>query len=189
MLAAPRVPPGRYQVQLTVGGQTLTQPFQIVKDPRVGASDAELREAYELSKRTHDLLGRIHGAVLVLRDVRAQAAAIAGRVESPAIADAAKSLQHTLTAIEEELVQVRSADPRMFPSKLNTRVATLVVLIEYSDAAPTVALRELFESLSARAESELAKLDRCLGDELATFNTLCRDGVVPAIAPRRSPVS
>ena len=35
MLAAPRVPPGAYQVRLTVGGRTLTQPFEVVKDPRV----------------------------------------------------------------------------------------------------------------------------------------------------------
>src|SRR5262249_50469259 len=60
MLAGPRVPPGRYQVTLSVGDQTMTQPFEIVKDPRVGASDAELRQAYELAKRAHDLLGSIH---------------------------------------------------------------------------------------------------------------------------------
>ncbi len=184
-LAGPRVPPGRYEVRLTVGDRTLTQPFQIMKDPRVGAGDADLREAYELAKRAHDLLGRIHDAVLRLRDVRAQALATAGRAESPAIADSAESLRRALTSIEEELLQVRSADPRMFPAKLNTRVATLVVLIEYSDAAPTTALRELFESLSARAETELGKLDRCLGADLAAFNALCRDGAVPAIAPRR----
>ncbi|HXJ77591.1 MAG TPA: glycosyl hydrolase [Candidatus Methylomirabilis sp.] len=189
MLAGPRVAPGRYQVRLTVGDQTLTQPFEIVKDPRVGASDAELRQAYELAKRAHDLLGRIHDTVLVLRDVRAQAAALAGRVSSPTIADAAASLQRVLTAIEEELVQVRSADPRMFPSKLNTRVATLAVLIEHSDAAPTTALRELVESHSEHAEIELAKLDRCLGDDLVAFNALCRDGAVPAIVPRRPALS
>jgi len=185
MLAGPRVPPGRYHVRLTVGDQTLTQPFEVVKDPRVAASDADLGQAYELTKRAHDLLGRIHDTVLVLRDVRAQVVALAGRIEAPPISEAAASLGRTLTAIEEELVQVRSADPRMFPSKLNTRVATLVVLIEHSDAIPTAALRELFESLSERAQIEFAKLDRCLGDDLAAFNALCRNGAVPAVFARR----
>jgi photosystem II stability/assembly factor-like uncharacterized protein len=184
MLAAPRVPPGRYQVRLTIGDQAWTQPFQIEKDPRVGAGDAELRQAYELAKRAHDLLGRIHDAILLLRDARSQVEALAGRVESSAITDAARVLSRALTGVEDELVQLRSADPRSFPSKLNSRVATLIALIEYSDAAPTTALRELYASLAERAEKELAKLERCLGEDLAGLNALCHQSSVPAIAPR-----
>jgi photosystem II stability/assembly factor-like uncharacterized protein len=186
MLAAPRVPPGSYQVRLTVGDQTWTQPFQLEKDPRVGASDAELRQAYELAKRTHDLLGRIHEAVLLLRDARCQTEALAGRVESSAIAEAARALGRTLTAVEEELVQLRSADPRSFPSKLNSRVATLIVLIEHSDAVPTTALRDLYASLAERVERELSKLDRCLREDLASLNALCHQSSVPVIAPKRT---
>ena len=73
MLTAPRVPPGAYQVRLSVNGRTLTQPFEIVKDPRVAASDADLREQFAWAKKSHDLLTRVHDAVLRLRDVRAQA--------------------------------------------------------------------------------------------------------------------
>ena len=186
MLAAPRVPPGRYQVRLTVGDRTWTQPFQLEKDPRVGASDADLQEAYELAKRTHDLLGRIHEAVLRLRDARSQIEALASRAESSAIAEAARALGRALTAVEEELVQLRSADPRSFPSRLNSRVATLIALIEHSDAAPTAPLRELYASLAERAERELAGLDRCLGEDLAGLNALCLQSAVPVIAPRRA---
>ncbi|MCI0546243.1 MAG: glycosyl hydrolase, partial [Candidatus Rokubacteria bacterium] len=186
LLAGPRVPPGAYQVRLTVNGRTVTQRFEVVKDPRVPATDAELREQFRWAKQAHDLLGRVHAAVLTLRDVRAQAEAWAGRVEAPAIKTAAAALARVLTAIEDELVQVRSDDPRMFPSKLNSRIATVVPLIEYSDAAPTHALRELTESLARRAEVELARLDRCLGDDVARFNALCREAGVGAIVPKPS---
>ena len=90
----------------------------------------------------------------------------------------------TLTSIEEELIQVRSDNPRMFPAKLNTRIATLMPLVEYSDSAPTQALRELIDSLALRAGMELAKLDRCLAEDVAAFNALCRDASVPAIVPK-----
>jgi hypothetical protein len=40
-------------------------------------------------------------------------------VGTPAIKTAAASLARALTAIEEELIQVRSENPRMFPAKLN----------------------------------------------------------------------
>ena len=57
-------------------------------------------------------------------------------------------------------------------------------LIEYSDSAPTQALRELTDSLALRAGMELAKLDRCLAEDVPAFNALCRDAGVPAIVPK-----
>ena len=184
MLAGPRMPPGSYQARLTVGGRTLTQPFEVVKDPRVQATDEDLREQFAWAKKAHDLLKRVHDAVLTLRDVRAQAEAWAGRAESQTVKEAARTLARKLTAIEEELIQVRSDDPRMFPAKLNSRVATLMPLVEYSDSAPTQALRDLIDSLALRAGMELAKLDQCLAEDVAAFNAICRDAGIPAVVPK-----
>jgi hypothetical protein len=184
MLAGPRVPPGTYQVRLSVHGRTFMQRFDLLKDPRVPASDADLREQYVWAKKAHDLLSRVHDEVLRIRDVRAQAEGWAGRVDIPAIKGAAATLARTLTTVEEALIQVRSEDPRMFPAKLNTRIGTMVTLIEYSDAAPTQALRDLTDDLGRRAEAELARLDRVLADDVARFNALCRDHGVAAIVPK-----
>jgi hypothetical protein len=181
MLAAPRVPPGAYQVRLTVNGRTLTQRFEVSKDPRVRATDAEIRQAFALAKQAHDLLTRVHDAVLGLRAVRAQAEGWASRVATPAIKSAASALARTLTAVEEELIQVRSENPRMFPPKLNTRIGTVVPLIEYSDAAPTQALRDLTADLARRAEAELGKLARIITEDVARFNALCKEADVAAI--------
>jgi len=183
-LTAPRVPPGRYQIRLTAGGRTLMQPFTVVRDPRVPATDDDLREQYTWARRAHDLLNRVHDAVVMLRDLRAQAEAWAARLDASPIKDPAGALAWTLSAIEDELIQVRSEDPRMFPAKLNTRLATVVTLIEYSDAPPTQALRELHENLALRTEMELAKLDRCVATDVPAFNALCRDAGVAAIVPK-----
>jgi hypothetical protein len=72
----------------------------------------------------------------------------------------------------------------MLPAKLNTRIATAMPLIEYSDSAPTAALRELVESLELRASMELAKLDRCLAEDVSAFNAACLEAAVPAIVPK-----
>jgi photosystem II stability/assembly factor-like uncharacterized protein len=184
LLGAPRVPPGLYQVRLEVGGRTLTQRFAVTKDPRVPATDGDLREQFVWATKAHDLLTRVHEAVRLLRDVRAQAEAWASRGEAPAIKAAAAALARTLSSIEGELIQVRAENPRMFPSKLNSRVATLVPLIEETDAAPTRSLRELTESLALRTGMELAKLDRCLAEDVAAFNARCRDAGVGAIVAK-----
>jgi hypothetical protein len=149
----------------------------------VAATDAQLAESYELARRNHALLTRVHDAVLRLRDVRGQAEAWGKRSESPAIRDAAAALAKALTAVEEELIQVRSEDPRMFPAKLNTKIATMVGLIEYADAAPTQALRELTETLARAAEAELARLERVLADDVAAFNARGKSEGLAAIVP------
>ena len=123
----------------------------------------------------------------MLRDLRTQAEAWGARLEAAPIKDAAGALVRTLSAIEGELIQVRSEDPRMFPAKLNSRLATVVTLLEYSDGAPAQALRDLHENLALRTEMELAKLDRCVADDVPAFNALCRDAGVAAIAPTTSP--
>ncbi len=187
MLAAPRVPPGTYEVRLTVAGRTLTSSFELLKDPRVQATDEDLREQYAWAAKAHDLLRGVHDAVVNLRDLRGQADGWASRAQTPRVRDAARALARTLTAIEGELIQVRSDDPRMFPAKLNSRLATIVGLIEYSDAAPTRALRELYESLSGRIHWELAELDRCQADDVAAFNALCFDEGAPALVARSRP--
>ncbi|HEU4371808.1 MAG TPA: glycosyl hydrolase [Methylomirabilota bacterium] len=184
MLTAPRVPPGTYEVRLTAAGRTLSQRFELTKDPRVSASDEDLREQYASARKAHELLTRVHDAVLTLRDVRAQAEAWATRAQSSRVKDAARAIAGSLSAIEGELIQVRAEDPRMFPSRLNSRLATVVVLVDYSDAAPTQPLRALYEDLAGRTQAELAKLDRCLAEDVAAFNALCFDEGVPAISTK-----
>jgi hypothetical protein len=75
----------------------------------------------------------------------------------------------------------------MLPSRLNSRLATIVGLIDYSDAAPTQALRELHDSLAGRIEAELAKLERCLEEDVAAFNALCFDEGAAAIVTTPRP--
>ncbi|MGH7322200.1 MAG: WD40/YVTN/BNR-like repeat-containing protein [Candidatus Rokuibacteriota bacterium] len=187
MLAGPPVAPGMYQVRLTVANETRTQSFEVVRDPRIRASDDELRVQFAWLKRVRDTLSQVHERILALRDVRAQAEGWASRAESPAVKDAAKALVATLGAIEAELVQVKSEDPRMFPAKLNSRLAALSGLIESSDSVPTEQLRALYESLGVRIDVELARLDRCLAEDVKAFNTLCRESGVDAIVPKPLP--
>jgi photosystem II stability/assembly factor-like uncharacterized protein len=184
MLTAPRVPPGRYQVRLGVDGQTFTQGIELVKDPRVAAKDEDLRASFELAQQAHALLGRVHDAVLRLRDVRGQAEGWRERATTPAIKTAAEALARALTGVEEELIQVRSDNPRMFPARLNTRIGTVIGLVEYADAPPTQALRDLTADLGRRAEAELAKLERILAEDVPRFNAQCRDAGLGAIVPK-----
>src|SRR5947209_3554871 len=54
MIEGPIVPPGRYSVKITVAGQSATQPFTVVNDPRVTTSPADLAAQYAFALQIHD---------------------------------------------------------------------------------------------------------------------------------------
>ena len=50
----PLVVPGKYTVKLTVDGQSFTQPIEILKDPKIAASTADLDLSVKLQLRLRD---------------------------------------------------------------------------------------------------------------------------------------
>src|SRR6185436_16489919 len=47
-LQGPVVPPGSYQARLTAFGKTVTEPFEVKRDPRLSTTEADLQKQYEL---------------------------------------------------------------------------------------------------------------------------------------------
>jgi photosystem II stability/assembly factor-like uncharacterized protein len=88
----PAAPPGAYQARLNAGGSTLTQPFNLLIDPRIaaeGTTAADLREQFEHNMRMRDLVGelgrvvaRVQGAQQRLRNATGAAADTAKRLEA-----------------------------------------------------------------------------------------------------------
>ena len=87
-LAGPMVVPGAYQVRLTVGDQTQTATFRVAKDPRVDVSQRDLEAQRDFLLQLRDKLTETHEAILMLRDVRAQAEGWEKRLKDDAAAAA-----------------------------------------------------------------------------------------------------
>jgi hypothetical protein len=69
----PTAVPGRYQVRLTAGGATQTQPLVLREDPRAardGMTLADLREQFQYNIRVRDLVSDVNRAVARLREAR-----------------------------------------------------------------------------------------------------------------------
>jgi hypothetical protein len=180
--------PGRYEARLTAAGQTLSQPFEVRKDPRVEASDADLAKQLELLLKIRDELTATHDAIGRLRAVRDQAKTAAERAKgSPAektVQEAADALGKELTAVEEALYQTKnrsSQDPLNFPIRLNNKLAALAGTVGSADAAPTAQAYAVFDELKAKIDAELQTLDRVLAEDVPAFNRLVREKDVPAV--------
>jgi photosystem II stability/assembly factor-like uncharacterized protein len=184
----PVVPPGRYQVRLTAGGQTLTQPLEVRKDPRLATTDADFARQYDLRRKIRDKLTETHEAIGRIRDVREQARAAAERSKAAGgraeVAAAAEALEKKLTAVEETLYQTKnqsSQDPLNFPIRLNNKLASLARAVESADAAPTEQSQAVYDDLASKIDAQLSALKQVLSTDLVSFNQLVREQDVPAV--------
>ena len=192
-LAGPVVPPGRYTVRLSVEGVDHTQEFELRSDPRVAASEDDLRAQCDLLLRIRDKVSATHGAIITIRDLRGQVEGwerrLAGREGAPEIRAQARHLKATLTDIEDALVQREAASPLQYPSRLNVKIAGLAGFVDSADAAPARQQYEVFDDLSARIDAQLARLNAVITDDVAAFNAALRDADLPAVAPPSAPDS
>ncbi|HZC77602.1 MAG TPA: hypothetical protein VE258_07615, partial [Ktedonobacterales bacterium] len=72
-LTGPAAAPGTYSVRLIMGDQSFTEPFEIRRDPRISASDEDLRAQFELLIRIRDKVSAAHEAVNKIKSTRRQA--------------------------------------------------------------------------------------------------------------------
>jgi hypothetical protein len=183
--SGPRAVPGNYQVKLTVDGKTLSETFEVRKDPRVTTSQEEFQKQFDLLVKLRDKFSETSEAITSIRDVRKQVNDYAARVkDQKAIVDAAKDLSAKLTAIEEELYQTKnqsSQDPLNYPIRLNNKLAALAGSVAGPDAAPTDQAYQVFEDLNARTNAQLEKLKQVMATDVPAFNKLVRDQNVPAV--------
>jgi len=152
--------PGTYQLRLSTGGWSQTQAFQVLMDPRIQATVADLQAQHDLQTRingrikdTYDAVGRIGTLKAQLR-TRAQAG-------NDAVKRAAAALEQRLIEVEGELrnLQFRSEkDPLNFEPKLDNLLAYLSNLVGEGDTRPTDAMVEVFRDLDGRLEVQLSRL-------------------------------
>jgi photosystem II stability/assembly factor-like uncharacterized protein len=184
----PRAVPGRYEVRLTAGGRTLTEPLQVKGDPRLAATPEDLAAQLALSLRIRDTLTQTHQAITRLRAVRDQVTETLRRAKlkggDEKVRTAGEALNARLTKIEEALYQTRnqsSQDPLNYPIRLNNKLAALGSVVGSGDQAPTAQAGEVFAEVSGRIRTELDALAAALATDLPAFNTLASDERVPAV--------
>ena len=192
MTSGPKAVPGTYQVKLTIDGKSVSDSFELSKDPRIPTTQEEFQKQFDLLLKIRDKLTATHDSIIAIRDARRQindyAARVRGQAEAKPIVDAAKSLSDKLTKIEEELYQTKnqsSQDPLNFPIRLNNKLAALAGSIAGPDAQPTDQHFAVHQDLVTRIDAELAKLKEVFTTEVPAFNKLVRDQNIPAVSVKK----
>ncbi len=138
----PLVPPGEYTVRLTVNGSTYTRVARILRDPRIAASDADLRAQYALARRVQALRADVAAA---REKAEQRAKQLSGE---PARAFRLEVVGEALAANPDDSMGAYSHDFSSF-LYLETALDYLESAVESADAAPTPDMRTAYVKLSA----------------------------------------
>ncbi len=149
--------PGTYQVRLTVGSWSDTQPFELMMDPRItadGVTYADLQEQVTLSLQVGNALSQARMAAAHISAAREKLA------EQTDEAARARTVDEALAAIEEKIV---TADLRSYPTPmLLDQLRYLYSNRDRADQKPGRDAHERFAELDGLLQGYIRDLERIL---------------------------
>ena len=170
---------------MLVDGQPAgTQTFRVLKDPRTDATQADLVAQHRFLLQIRDAVSEANNAVRTIRNVKHQLNERSA--DSASFATMAADFARQLSAVEEELYQVRNRsgqDPLNYPIKLNNKIAALTGHVASAEGPPTEQSKQVFALLDKDLDAHLATLKRTMDTMLPQVNARLRAAGQPAIVP------
>jgi photosystem II stability/assembly factor-like uncharacterized protein len=166
--SGPVAAPGRYTLRLTVGGQTLEQAFQILKDLRVQATDAELQAQFTLMSDITKTATEAVNGIIRLHEVR-------GRINTAK--PGAAAVLEKLRTIEGQLQRLTGSHSlELEPKGLYNRLGTLSRSVISADAGPTKQQLAVYQELSVAITEQLRLLGELIANEVPTVSISAAGG-------------
>ncbi len=176
----PAVLPGRYQVRMTVDGETQTRDFEVKMNPRAAATGvtlADLQERFDFATRIRDRVTDANEAVIRIRSIKEQVEARLAENDNSELQTLGGAVDTRLSGVESEIYQVRNRsgqDPLNYPIMLNNKIAALLNLVESALDQPTDQSYEVFDMLSGQLGEELQQMQLIIQQDVARLNELLR---------------
>jgi hypothetical protein len=188
-LTGPAAPPGRYRVRLTADNYTQTEDFTVVRNPLMGATDADLRAQFNLAIQIRDKVSEANNAVITIRDLKSQIADRLSRSQDAKLKAAGDKLTGDLSAVEGEIYQVKNQagqDPLNFPIKINNRLMSLLTgVVSSGEGRPVGKVPEIFVDLKGELKVLTDRMDRVIATGVPSFNSAAKAAGVEAIVVKK----
>jgi len=182
--SGPTALPGEYDVELSINGNSQTQEFEIVKDPRSSATQEDLKAQFDFQNRVISKLSETNLAIKDIRKARVQIEDVIEKAEADTIKNMGKSILEEMKEIEEALYQTKNRsrqDPLNYPIRLNNKLGHLNSLVGMGDFRPTESAIEFSKEVTARIDKHLDSLNNILDKKVTAFNELVQANQVKAV--------
>jgi photosystem II stability/assembly factor-like uncharacterized protein len=193
--------PGRYQVRLTVDGQTQTQPLDILIDPKSPGSQADLDASLKLQVRIRDDVAAVSERVNLLEQMRAQIEDLKAKA-APADTAALDAMDQKLQGVEYEMFSkaLAPSDDKYYVSAYKIYFNLLWLNAEIGPGAgdvaggsgrgPTVTQGALLAMLEQQLTTARGHYDALMAADVPAFNqTLTAKGLTPLATVMAAPTA
>ncbi len=173
----PRAIPGQYKVSLNVNGESITQPFTILADPRAESTLADMKNQFSFIKDVNETMDNAHKSIKKIRNINEKLKAFAEQYkdneEVKDLVKKANDLKDQFSDIEKALYQTKNRsgqDPLNFPIRLTNKLGHLNSLVSMGDFAPTEQDVAVKNELSQQINDQLKAFDNLVDNEIKAFN-------------------
>jgi photosystem II stability/assembly factor-like uncharacterized protein len=179
-LAGAKAVPGTYKISLSVNGETQTQNFEILADPRSEATLVDMQAQFDFSIDLRNKVSETHKAIGNIRKINKEINSLTKGLDQEKYADLihfGDSITNQLSEIEKTLYQTKnqsSQDPLNFPIRLNNKLAHLNSLVRIGDFRPTDQAIQVKNDISALIDVQLTEYYKIVEVEIPVFNRLVR---------------
>jgi photosystem II stability/assembly factor-like uncharacterized protein len=176
-LQGPRAIPGQYKVALNVNGESTSQPFEIVADPRTESSQSDMQNQFDFIKDVNKTMDDAHKSIKKIRNINKKLSAFQGQYKGndnvKDLVEKAKGLHDKFSEIEKALYQTQNRsgqDPLNFPIRLTNKLGHLNSLVSMGDFAPTEQDIAVKNELTKAIDSQLSAFNNLVDQEIKEFN-------------------
>ncbi|WP_090292630.1 WD40/YVTN/BNR-like repeat-containing protein [Flagellimonas zhangzhouensis] len=176
-LSGPKAVPGTYKVTLNVNGETQTEDFKILPDPRAEVTIADMQKQYDFITEVNETVDLSHQSIKKIRAVNGKLDEFIKKYKdeeaTTALVEKAKTMKEKFGSIEKELYQTQNRsnqDPLNFPIRLTNKLGHLNSLVSMDDFPPTDQDIVVKNELSAEIKKQLAEFDALVDKEISDFN-------------------
>jgi photosystem II stability/assembly factor-like uncharacterized protein len=176
-LTGPRAIPGDYKVSLNVNGESISQPFTILADPRAESTLEDMKNQFAFIKDVNETMDNAHKSIKKIRKINAKLSAFDAQYKDDDnvkdLVEKAKKLKEKFSEIEKALYQTKNRsgqDPLNFPIRLTNKLGHLNSLVSMGDFAPTEQDIAVKNELSKQINEQLVTFNDLLDNEIKAFN-------------------
>jgi photosystem II stability/assembly factor-like uncharacterized protein len=183
---SPKAAPGKYSARFRYGQDSADVSFTVKGDPNYPLTEADYDAQVGFLLSVRDKYNEVQKGILRLRDIRSQLQELNGRMDSTEkpVRKLSDSLSRELTSIEEALYQTKSKsaqDMLNYPIRINDKLSGVYGIAAGGNAVPSKQVREVFETLRAQADRQLARLQQVIQSGLPALNKLIYEKQIPVI--------
>jgi hypothetical protein len=175
---SPWVAPGDYNVTLTVGGKTFSQPLKVVMDPRVKALAADLQDQFNFSWKLYQLRLTLAPIGKAFDEITEQLTKSKARAAERAdVTQKLESFAQTLMKFGPPHPRP-GASPSLFVLEATTRLFNDT---QGADAAPTAAIKSAAADIETKVGPVMEAWRQLLESDLPALNHQLRQTGFPEI--------